>query len=158
VAQLIHPESEDTDKDIALYSNSPGGDVNGMMAMYETHPAPALRRGDHLHRHGRLGGRGGGGRGCTREAIGPRPFSGHDPPTPLTGQIQGQATDIAIQAAEIMRMRESINDILAAHTGRELESVERDTDRDTWMTATDALDYGLIDQVLAKERAFELAS
>ena len=158
VAQLIHLESQDPDQDIALYVNSPGGDVYGLMAIYDTMQhircdvattciGMAASAAAVLLAAGAPG---------KRSLLPHSRVMIHQPH--ISGQIQGQATDIAIQAAEVMRMRESINQILADHCDRPLVDVERDTDRDFWMMADDALEYGIVDAVLARTRELDAVS
>ena len=146
VAQLLYLESENPDKDIHLYINSPGGAVNSGLAIYDTMQfikpdistvciGQAASMGAVL-----LAGGATGKRFClphTRIMI-------HQP----LGGYQGQATDIEIHAREILRVREELNNILARHTGRSLEQIQEDTERDNFMNGTEAKDYGLIDEVI----------
>ena len=146
VAQLLYLESENPDKDIHLYINSPGGAVNSGLAIYDTMQfikpdistvciGQAASMGAVL-----LAGGTSGKRFClphTRIMI-------HQP----LGGYQGQATDIEIHAREILRVREELNNILARHTGRSLEQIQEDTERDNFMNGTEAKDYGLIDEVI----------
>ena len=147
VAQLLFLESENPDKDIHLYINSPGGSVTAGMAIYDTMQfihsnvstmciGQAASMGAVL-----LAGGEKGKRFClphSRVMI-------HQP----LGGFQGQATDIEIHAKEILLIREKLNKVLSKHTGQPLERIEKDTDRDNFMSADDAKDYGLIDEVLA---------
>lgn len=147
VAQLLFLESENPDKDISLYINSPGGAVTAGLAIYDTMQfikpdisticlGQAASMGAFL-----LGGGAKGKRYClpnSRVMI-------HQP----SGGAQGQATDIDIQAKEILIIRERLNRLMAEHTGQELETIERDTERDNFMNADQAMEYGLVDQVLA---------
>ncbi len=151
VAQLLFLESENPDKDIHLYINSPGGSVTAGLAIYDTMQfvkpdistmciGQAASMGALL-----LAGGAAGKRYClphSRVMI-------HQP----LGGFQGQATDIDIHAKEILAVRERLNRILAAHTGQPLEQIEKDTDRDNFMSAEDARDYGLIDKVLKSREA-----
>ena len=146
VAQLLFLESENPDKDIHLYINSPGGSVTAGMSIYDTMQfikpdvstmciGQAASMGALL-----LAGGAKGKRFClpnSRMMI-------HQP----LGGFQGQATDIEIHAREILSMKKKLNEILAYHTGQSLETIEKDTDRDNFMNAQAAVDYGLIDNVL----------
>ena len=146
VAQLLFLESESPDKDIHLYINSPGGSVTAGMAIYDTMKfikpdvstvcmGQAASMGAFL-----LAGGAKGKRHClpnSRVMI-------HQP----LGGFQGQASDIAIHAQEILGIKEKLNTILADHTGQPLEVIEKDTDRDNFMSADQALEYGIIDSVL----------
>ena len=145
VAQLLFCESENADKDVQLYINSPGGSVTSGLAIYDTMQfincevstlciGQAASMGALL-----LAGGSKGKRYClpnSRVMI-------HQP----SGGSQGQASDIEIQAKEILYLRERMNEIMASHTGRSPEQVAIDTERDNFMTANQALEYGLIDQV-----------
>jgi|TARA_B100002003_G_scaffold249121_2_gene284570 ATP-dependent Clp protease protease subunit len=145
VAQLLFCESENADKDIQLYINSPGGSVTSGLAIYDTMQfvhsdirtmciGQAASMGALL-----LAGGTKGKRTClpnSRVMI-------HQP----SGGSQGQASDIEIQAKEILFLRERLNLILADHTGKDLETIAQDTERDNFMTAEQALEYGLIDEV-----------
>ena len=150
VAQLLFLESEDPDKDINLYLNSPGGSVTSGMAIYDTmqyvRPAvsticigQAASMGALLLLAGAKG---------KRQALPNARIMIHQP----MGGAQGQATDIEIQAKEIMRMKAKLNDIIAKHTGQSLERVEKDTDRDYFMGAPEARAYGIVDEVVALNR------
>ncbi len=146
VAQLLFLESENPDKDIHLYINSPGGVVTAGMAIYDTMQfvkcdvstmciGQAASMGAFL-----LAGGAAGKRYClpnSRVMI-------HQP----LGGFQGQATDIDIHAREILKMRERLNKILAQHTGRTLEDIERDTERDYFMGAEESVEYGIVDAVI----------
>ncbi len=146
VAQLLFLESENPDKDIHLYINSPGGSVTAGMAIYDTlrfiKPdvsticiGQAASMGAFLLSAGTKG---------KRYCLPHSRVMIHQP----LGGFQGQASDIAIHAQEILKIKALLNDLLAEHTGQPLEHIERDTDRDNFMTAEDARTYGLIDQVL----------
>jgi len=148
VAQLLFLEAEDPDKDIYLYINSPGGVVTSGFSIYDTMNyikpdvsticiGQAASMGAFLLSCGAKG---------KRYAL---PNSRIMTPQPLGG-AQGQATDIEIQAKEILRMKEILNNILSQNSGKDLAQVEKDTDRDFFMSAEDAVQYGLIDQVLQK--------
>lgn len=146
-AQLLFLESEDPDKDITMYINSPGGSVYGGLAIYDTMqqvPAPvstvavgfSASFGTVLLTAGTRG---------RRFALPNATVHIHQPWTSGGG---GQATDVEIQAKEILRQRDVLNRILAYHTGQPLERIEQDTERDFFMTAQQAVDYGLVDKVL----------
>lgn len=152
VAQLLFLESEDPDKDIYLYINSPGGVVTAGLAIYDTMQyikpdvsticiGQAASMGSVLLTAGAKG---------KRFALPMSRIMIHQP----LGGAQGQSTDIQIQAKEILRIREVINEILVKTTGQKLEKVFEDTERDNFMTADEAKAYGLIDEVIArKEKA-----
>ena len=151
VAQMLFLESENPDKDIHLYINSPGGVVTAGLAIYDTMQfikpdvstlciGQAASMGALL-----LAGGAAGKRHClphSRVMI-------HQP----LGGFQGQASDIDIHAREILAVRERLNKILAKHTGQPLEKIQGDTDRDNFMSGDDAVQYGLIDKVLANRQA-----
>lgn len=147
VAQLLFLESEDPDKDIHLYINSPGGSVSTGLAIYDTMQyirpdvsticvGMAASMASILLAAGAKG---------KRFALPHSRVMIHQP----LGGAQGQATDIEIHAREILRVREEMNQILAAHTGKDPETIKLDTERDHYLTADEALSYGLIDQVVA---------
>ena len=146
VAQLLFLESENPDKDISLYINSPGGSVSAGMAIYDTMQfikpdvstlctGLAASMGAFLLAAGAKG---------KRFSLPNSRVMIHQP----LGGAQGQAADIEIQAREILYLRERLNAILAEKTGREIEQISRDTDRDNFMSAEQAVDYGMIDKVL----------
>ncbi|MFL5011569.1 ATP-dependent Clp endopeptidase proteolytic subunit ClpP [Rhizobium sp.] len=148
VAQLLFLESENPDKDISLYINSPGGSVSAGMAIYDTmnfiKPAVstlctgmAASMGAFLLAAGEKG---------KRFALPNSKIMIHQP----LGGMQGQATDIEIHARDILRTKGTLNKILAERTGQPLEKIERDTDRDYFLEADEAKNYGLVDQVIAK--------
>ena len=148
VAQLLFLESENPDKDINLYINSPGGNVSSGLAIYDTmqfiKPAVsticvglAASMGALL-----LAGGAKGKRYCLPHSR----LMIHQP----SGGAYGQATDIDIHAREILRLRERLNEVLAAHTGQPLEKIAVDTERDNFMGAEEAVEYGLVDQVLSR--------
>jgi ATP-dependent Clp protease protease subunit len=147
IAQLLFLEAEDADKDVYLYVNSPGGAVTAGLAIYDTmqyiKPAVATICMGQAASMGALllcaGAKG------KRFAL---PHSRIMIHQPLAG-VQGQATDIDIQAREILRIRDELNRIMVTHTGQPLERIQRDTDRDFFMTAEQAKEYGLVDHVIA---------
>jgi len=151
IAQLLYLESENPDKDIHLYINSPGGSVTAGLAVYDTmqfvKPAISTMCVGQAASMGALLLAGGakGKRFClphSRVMI-------HQP----VGGFQGQATDIDIHAREILSVRDRLNEILARHTGRPMDKVALDTDRDNFMSASEAMDYGIIDKVLDNREA-----
>jgi len=148
VAQMLYLESENPDKDISLYINSPGGSVTAGMAIYDTMQfikpnvntvciGQAASMGALLLTAGAAGG---------RYALPHARIMIHQP----LGGYQGQATDIDIHAKEILRIREELNEILVKHTGQKMATIERDTERDNFMSAEEAQKYGLIDDVIEK--------
>jgi len=147
IAQLLFLEAEDPDKDVFLYVNSPGGSVMAGMAIYDT--MQYIKPGVATICMGQAASMGAlllcaGAKG-KRFAL---PHSRIMIHQPLAG-VQGQATDIDIQAREILRIRDEINRVLVHHTGQPLDRIQRDTDRDFFMTAEQAKDYGLVDDVIA---------
>jgi len=148
VAQLLFLESENPDKDIHLYINSPGGSVTAGLSIYDT--MQFIKPDVSTMCIGQAASMGallltGGAKG-KRYALPHSRMMIHQP----SGGVQGQASDIHIQAKEILSIREKLNKIMSSHTGQSIEVIERDTDRDNFMSATQAVDYGLIDQVLDK--------
>src|SRR5436853_5670714 len=146
-AQLLSLESEDPEKDIHFYINSPGGSVTAGLAIYDTMQyikpeVSTLCLGQAASMAAWLLAAGGKGK---RYALPHARIMIHQP----LGGVQGQATDIDIQAREILRTREQMNNILVKHTGQSLKKVEKDTDRDLFMTGKQAVEYGLIDEVIA---------
>jgi ATP-dependent Clp protease, protease subunit len=148
VAQLLFLESENPDKDIFFYINSPGGSVSAGMSVYDTMQfikpqvstlcmGMAASMGAFLLAAGAKG---------KRLALPNSRIMIHQP----SGGAQGQATDIEIQAREILKLRESLNRMLAERTGQPLEKIRADSERDYFMSAPEALDYGLIDQVIER--------
>ncbi len=148
VAQLLFLEAQDPDKDIAFYINSPGGSVTAGMAIYDTMNfikcdvsticiGMAASMGAFLLSAGTKG---------KRIALPHSEIMIHQP----LGGAQGQASDIKIRAELILRTRDMLNRILAANTGKPIEEIERDTDRDHFMTAEQALEYGIIDKIYEK--------
>ena len=149
VAQMLFLESEDPDREISLYINSPGGSVTAGMAIYDTMqfvkcPVTTFCIGQCASMAAVLLTAGTKGR---RFALPNSRILIHQP---HAGGISGQASDIKIAAEEIIRLRERLNEILAYHTGNTLEQVERDVDRDRIMSAMQAKEYGLIDQIVSK--------
>ena len=153
VAQLLFLEAEDPDKDITFYVNSPGGMVTSGMAIYDTMNyvkcdiatlclGQAASMGAVLMAAGTKG---------KRYALPNSRIMIHQP----MGGFQGQATDIDIHAREILRMRQDLNKILAQHTGQKISRIQRDTERDFFMSATEAKTYGLVDKVLVRRQNTE---
>ena len=148
IAQMLYLEGQDPEKDINFYINSPGGAVTAGMAIYDTMQyikcdvsticmGMAASMGAFLLAAGTKG---------KRLALPNSEIMIHQP----LGGMQGQATDIKIHADRIIRMRKTLNEILAANTGKELSVIERDTERDHFLTAEEAVEYGLIDRVFDK--------
>lgn len=148
IAQLLFLEAEDPDKDIHLYINSPGGVVTAGMAIYDTMQyikpdvsticvGSAASMGAVLLTAGAK---------AKRYALPHARVMIHQP----LGGVQGQASEIEIHAREILRMREELNGLLASHSGQSIDVIARDTDRDNFMSAEDAVKYGLIDEVLTR--------
>jgi ATP-dependent Clp protease protease subunit len=153
IAQLLHLQSEDASKDINIYINSPGGSVTAGLAIYDTMQfvkcdvttyclGQAASMGAVLLAAGTKG---------KRYALPNARIMIHQP----WGGFQGQASDIAIQAKETLRIKDRLNEILALHTGRPLEQIVRDSDRDFFMSAAEARDYGLVDDVVKSRRDAE---
>ena len=148
VAQLLYLEAQDPDKDIQFYINSPGGSVTAGMAIYDTmqYIKPdvsticiglAASMGAFLLSSGAKG---------KRRALPNAEIMIHQP----SGGSQGQCTDIQIQAEQILKIKRNLNRILADNTGKAIETIERDCERDHFMSAQEAMEYGLIDKVIAK--------
>ena len=148
IAQLLFLEAEDPDKDISLYINSPGGSITSGMAIYDTMQyikcdvstvciGMAASMGSFLLSGGAKG---------KRFALPNAEIMIHQP----SGGARGQATEIQIAAEHILRTRKRLNEILAANTGQSLEVIQVDTERDNFMSAQEAKDYGLVDEVIAK--------
>ena len=148
VAQLLYLEAQDPDKDICLYINSPGGSVSAGMAIFDTMNyikcdvsticiGMAASMGAFLLAAGAKG---------KRIALPHSEIMIHQP----LGGMKGQASDIKIHSDHILRTRDTLNKILAERTGKPLEQIEKDTDRDNFLTAAEALEYGLIDKVIEK--------
>lgn len=146
VAQMLYLESENPDKDIHLYVNTPGGTVNSGLAIYDT--MQFIRPDVSTVCIGQAASMGAvilaGGAADKRFALPHSRIMIHQP----WGGFQGQATDIDIHAREILEMRERLNQILSRHTGRELEVVKEDTERDNFMGGDQAVKYGIIDKVI----------
>jgi len=150
VAQLLFLEAEDPDKDIYLYINSPGGVITSGMSIYDTMNyikpdicticiGQAASMGAFLLACGTKG---------KRYSLPNSRIMIHQP----LGGAQGQATDIQIQAQEIQRIKDSLNSILADKTGQDIHIIEKDTDRDNFMSATQAMEYGLVDEVIESHK------
>ncbi|MCE2570124.1 ATP-dependent Clp endopeptidase proteolytic subunit ClpP [Motilimonas eburnea] len=148
VAQLLFLESENPDKDIFLYINSPGGSISAGMSIYDTMQfikpdvstvcmGMAASMGAFLLAGGAAG---------KRHVLPNAKVMIHQP----LGGFQGQASDIEIHAQEIIRIKRKMNELLAEHTGQEYDVIARDTDRDNFMTAQQAVDYGLVDSILQR--------
>jgi ATP-dependent Clp protease protease subunit len=148
-AQLLFLEAEDPQKDIALYINSPGGSITAGMAIYDT--LQFIRPDITTYCIGQAASMAAlllaAGTKGKRFALPNSRVLIHQP---SLGGLSGQATDIDIQAREILRMRRITNEILAHHTGQPLERIERDVERDFILSASQALEYGLVDQIIAK--------
>lgn len=155
VAQMLYLEGEDPEKDIQFYINSPGGSISAGMAIYDTMKfikcdvsticvGMAASMGAFLLAGGTKG---------KRFSLPHSEILIHQP----LGGTQGQASDIAIQAAHMARIKEQMNRILAENTGKTYEELVRDTDRDNWMTAQQALEYGLIDHIYESRKEIEEA-
>ena len=149
VAQLLFLESEDPEKDIYMYVNSPGGSVTAGLAIYDTMQyikpeVSTLCVGQAASMAAWLLAAGAKGK---RFALPHARIMIHQP----LGGVQGQATDIDIQAKEILRMREELNRILVHHTGQGMEKIQKDTDRDFFMTAEQAKDYRIVDEVISSK-------
>ncbi len=146
VAQMLYLESENPDKDIHLYVNTPGGTVNSGLAIYDT--MQFVRPDVSTVCIGQAASMGAvilaGGAADKRFALPHSRIMIHQP----WGGFQGQATDVDIHAREILEMRERLNQILSRHTGRELETVKEDTERDNFMGGDQAVKYGIIDKVI----------
>ncbi|MCR5149871.1 MAG: ATP-dependent Clp endopeptidase proteolytic subunit ClpP [Clostridiales bacterium] len=148
VAQLLFLEGQDPEKDISLYINSPGGSVTAGMAIYDTMQyikcdvsticmGMAASMGAFLLSSGAKG---------KRYALPNSEVMIHQP----SGGTQGQATEMVIAAQHIIRTKEKLNKILAENTGKDIETIARDTERDNWLTAQEAMEYGLVDKVIDK--------
>ena len=155
VAQLLFLESENPDKDIFFYINSPGGSVSAGMSIYDTMNfikpnvstlclGQAASMGAFLLSAGEKG---------KRFALPNSRIMIHQPP--ISGGLSGQASDIEIHAKELLKLKEKLNRLLAKHCGRDLADLERDTDRDNYMSAEEAKEYGLVDQVLENRASIQ---
>src|SRR5205809_6719801 len=157
MAQLIHLEAEDPSKDISIYINSPGGSITALFAIYDTMQyikpdVSTLCMGQAASAAAVLLAAGNKGK---RYALPHSRVLIHQP----HGQAGGQAVDIEIQAKEILRYRALVDEVLAQHTGQPLDKVKKDTDRDFIMTAEQAKDYGVIDEVISSRKTqVDLAS
>ena len=145
-AQLLHLEAEEPDREISIYINSPGGSVTAGLAIYDTmqyinSPVSTICVGQAASMGALLLTAGSNGK---RFALPNSRILIHQP----LGGVQGQASDIDIQAREILRMREKLNKILSQKTGQTLKTIEKDTDRDNFMSADEAKSYGIIDEVI----------
>lgn len=149
VAQMLFLEAEDPDKDIYLYINSPGGVVTAGMAIYDTMQyikpdvsticiGQAASMGSLLLTAGAR---------CKRFALPNARIMIHQP----LGGARGQSTDVQIQAKELLRIRQMLNEILSQRTGKSMEQIEADTERDNFMSAAEAVEYGLVDKVIVRE-------
>jgi ATP-dependent Clp protease protease subunit len=156
MAQLLHLESDDPDKDVFLYINSPGGSITSLFAIYDT--MNYIKPDVNTVCMGMAASAAAvilaGGTQGKRFALPHARIMLHQP----HGGAQGQATDIEIQAKLIVEMREQLNAILAEHSGQSLEKVEKDTERDYWMLAPAAKEYGIIDQVLTRRELSAVTS
>jgi len=150
VSQLLYLESQDTEKDISLYINSPGGSITSGMAIYDTMQyikcdvsticiGMAASMGAFLLAAGAKG---------KRLALPNSEIMIHQPL--ISGGLSGQCTDIKIHSDHLLRTRKKMNEMLAENTGKPLEQIQQDTERDNYMSAQEALEYGLIDKVIAK--------
>jgi ATP-dependent Clp protease protease subunit len=154
IAQLLFLEAEDPDKEINFYINSPGGHVTAGMAIYDTMqyikcPVATLCMGQAASMGALLLTAGEAGK---RFSLPHARILIHQP----LGGFQGQATDVDIQAREILRLREELNEIMAHHTGQSIDRINRDTERDFYMSGEQAKEYGLIDDVIVKREAGKL--
>ncbi len=156
IAQLLFLEAEDPEKDINLYINSPGGSVTAGLGIYDTMqyvkpPITTICLGQAASMGALLLAAGTKGK---RYALPNARVMIHQP----MGGFQGQATEIDIHAREILKIRERLNQIMAEHTGQSLEKISQDTERDYFMSGTEARDYGLIDEVIVRASEKETAS
>ena len=148
IAQLLFLQSDDAEKDINVYVHSPGGSVTAGLAIYDT--MQFLKCSVATYCVGQCASMGSillaAGTKGKRYALPNSRIMIHQP----WGGVQGQASDIALHAKEILRLKDRLNQILASHTGKDLQTIEKDTDRDYFMSAEEAKVYGLVDQVVAK--------
>ena len=148
IAQLLFLQAEDAEKDVSIYINSPGGSVTAGMAIYDT--MQFIKCDVCTYCVGQASSMGAllltAGTSKKRYALMNARIMIHQP----WGGVQGQAADISIQAKEILRLRDRVNEILAEHTGKALDDIAKDTDRDFFMSADEAKDYGLVDEVIQK--------
>ncbi|MDH3462074.1 MAG: ATP-dependent Clp protease proteolytic subunit [Acidimicrobiia bacterium] len=156
MAQLLHLESEDPDKDIFLYINSPGGSITSLFAIYDT--IQYIKPDVNTVCMGMAASAAAvilaGGAEGKRYALPHARIMLHQP----HGGAQGQASDIEIQARLIVQMREQLNQILADHTGQDLSKISTDTERDYWMLADEAKEYGVVDGILTRRELAAVAS
>ncbi|HEY7565327.1 MAG TPA: ATP-dependent Clp protease proteolytic subunit [Acidimicrobiia bacterium] len=156
MAQLLHLESDDPDKDVFVYINSPGGSITSLFAIYDT--MQYIKPDVNTVCMGMAASAAAvilaGGAPGKRFALPHARIMLHQP----SGGAQGQATDIEIQARLIVQMREQLNRILAEHTGQAFEKVALDTERDFWMVAEEAVNYGLVDSILTRRELAAVAS
>lgn len=156
MAQLLHLESDDPDKDIFLYINSPGGSITSLFAIYDT--MQYIKPDVNTVCMGMAASAAAvilaGGAEDKRYGLPHARVMLHQP----HGGAQGQATDIEIQARLIVQMREQLNQILAGHSGQDLDKIAQDTERDYWMTADEAKEYGVIDGILTRRELAAVAS
>ena len=150
IAQMLFLESEDSEKDIFLYINSPGGSVSAGLGIYDTMqyikaPVSTICIGQAASMGAVLLAAGAKGK---RKALPNARVMIHQP----SGGAQGQSTDIQIQAKEILKVRESLNQLLADHTGQKINKINEDTERDNFMSADEAKAYGLVDQVIKSSK------
>jgi ATP-dependent Clp protease protease subunit len=150
IAQMLYLESEDPDKDIYFYINSPGGIVSAGLAIYDTMqyikpPVCTVCMGQAASMGALILAAGEAGK---RYALPPSRILIHQP----LGGVEGQATDVEIQAKEILRLRQELNHILALHTKQPIEKIEKDTERDYYMSGEQARSYGIIDEVISKRQ------
>ena len=148
IVQMLYLESEDPDREISFYLNTPGGVVSAGLAIYDT--MQYIRPSVHTICMGQAASMGAlllaAGEKGKRSALPNSRIVIHQP----LGGSQGQASDIGIQAKEILRLKQDLNTILARHTGQAIEKVENDTDRDYYMTSSQAKEYGIIDEIIVK--------
>jgi ATP-dependent Clp protease, protease subunit len=152
-AQLLFLESEDPEKDVSIYINSPGGSVTAGLAIYDTMqyvkaPVSTICLGQAASMAAVLIAAGAKGK---RFAVPNARIMIHQ----LSGGFSGQASDIEIQAREALRLKKTLDEILSRHTGQPIERISKDTDRDYFMSAHEAKDYGLIDEVIVRKKAAE---
>jgi len=153
IAQMLFLEAEDPDKEVHFYINSPGGLVTAGLAIYDTMqyikpPVSTLCMGQAASMGALLLGAGEKGK---RSALPHARILIHQP----MGGFQGQATDVDIQAREILRLREDLNKIMARHTGQKIDRIQRDTERDFFMSGIQAKEYGLVDEVISRRAVLE---
>jgi len=155
-AQMLFLESEDQEKDINIYINSPGGDITALFAIYDT--MKYVRPDKSTFCFGQAASAAAvllaAGTKGKRFALPHARILLHQP----YGGAAGQATDIELQAKEILRMRDMLNEMLAADTGQSIEKIQRDTDRDFIMSAVEARDYGVVDEVITSREAIDVLS